>query len=470
MAEPGTTRQQLTPQGDGEPDLAEQARFWREWNTAVYTRAGTREQAAALAARVSPDPGRLAALQGRAETSVARLGSGPDGVRDQQLVQIHAAAGRFFQACLHGSWVPGYVADRGLDAGLLPSSPWKIGYAPATWTALTDHLRRQGYPEEVMLRSGLVTTGRDGHLYDRFRDRLMIPLRDPCGVAIAFIGRRHPDATDDHGPKYLNSPDTELFVKGRVLAGLAEGRRFLDHGAQPVLVEGPLDAIAVSIAAPGRFTGVAPCGTALTADQVTALARAVNLPERGIRVALDPDTAGRQAAIRAYPLLQPVTPDITAVNFPDGKDPADLLRQDGRDALRDTLTTSICPLADLVIDARIENWITDRDLNIEQQIGALRSAAKIVATMPPAEAARQATRLSTLFIGHYDWAPGQVTGELITAVENHYEKPDRLPAAAAELVSAATAPTTTAPTQRREYVSVPSRRKQPHVRNETERT
>ncbi|MGD0556484.1 MAG: toprim domain-containing protein [Streptosporangiaceae bacterium] len=337
MAEPGTTRQLLTPDADGEPDLDEEARFWREWNTAVYARTRSREEAAALAARVSPDPDRVTAVHRRAETSVARLGTRPEGARDRRLVQIHAAAGRFFQACLQGSWVPGYLTDRGLAAALLSSSPWKIGYAPATWTALTDHLRRQGYREEVMLRSGLVTTGRDGRLHDRFRDRLMVPLRDSHGTAIAFIGRRHPDATDDHGPKYLNSPDTELFVKGQVLAGLAEGRRFLAQGAQPVLVEGPMDAIAVSIAAPGRFTGIAPCGTALTANQVAALARAVNMPAHGIRVALDPDTAGRRAAIRAYSLLQPVTPDITAVIFPNGKDPADVLRHDGRDALRDTL-------------------------------------------------------------------------------------------------------------------------------------
>jgi DNA primase len=462
MAEPGTTR--LTSRDDGEPDLTEEARLWREWNAAVYARTGTREQAAAFTARVSPGRERLA------ETSVARLSSLPDGARDPQLVQVHAAAGRFFLACLHGSWAPGYLSDRGLSAALLPSSPWKIGYAPATWTALTDHLRRQGYPEQVMLRSGLVTTGRDGHLYDRFRDRLMIPLRDEQGVAIAFIGRRHPDATDDHGPKYLNSPDTEIFIKGHVLAGLAEGHRSFDHGAQPVLVEGPMDAIAVSIAAPGRFTGVAPCGTALTATQVAALARAVDLRERGIRVALDPDTAGRQAAIRAYPLLQHMTPDIAAVTLLDGKDPADLLRHDGPETLRDTLTTSTCPLADLVIDACIEARITDRDLDIEQQIAALRSAAKIVATMPPAEAARQATRLSTLFIGHYDWPHEQVTRELITAVENHYEKPGRLPAAAAKLVSAARAPVATALAQRRESVLASPRRKRPHVRDEAERT
>jgi DNA primase len=113
-------------------------------------------------------------------------------IADRDLVQVHATAGKSFQACLRGSWVPDYLAGCGLDAVLLPSSPWRVGYAPATWTALTDHLRRQGYASEVLQASGLVMVGRDGHLYDRFRDRLMIPLRDEDGQAIAFIGRRHP--------------------------------------------------------------------------------------------------------------------------------------------------------------------------------------------------------------------------------------------------------------------------------------
>jgi DNA primase len=247
------------------PDLAEEERFWRDWNTSVYQRANPGQRVPGTT-KMRPDLDRTAAFARRAEVGATLL-ERPESVQDPELIQLHALAGRFFQACLAGSWVPGYLAGRRLEAALLPSSPWKIGYAPATWTALTDYLRRQGCSGEAMLRSGLVKAGKTGHLHDFFRDRLMIPLRNEQGVCVAFIARRPPDSGDEHGPKYLNSPDTGIFIKGHVLAGLAEGRQAFSRGAQPVLTEGPLDAIAVSIAAPGRFTGVAPSGTALTARQ-----------------------------------------------------------------------------------------------------------------------------------------------------------------------------------------------------------
>jgi DNA primase len=448
------------PVARGEPDLAQEARFWREWNQAAFARAG-----------VTPDTARIAAVERRAGTNTAIL-RGPAQVAGRELVQVHAAAGKFFQACLRGSWVPGYLADRGLGAVLLPSSPWKTGYAPATWTALTDHLRRQGYASEVLQASGLVATGRDGHLYDRFRYRLMIPLRDEDGLAIAFIGRRHPDQGDDHGPKYLNSPDTSLFVKGRVLAGLAEGRRALASGAQPVLVEGPMDAIAVSLAAPGQYTGVAPCGTSLTADQVALLSRVVDLSACGIRVALDGDTAGRKAAIRAYSLIQPVTGSITSVVFPDDQDPASILARDGRDALCETLNTSTRPLANLVVDARIVEWANGRDLELtEQQIGALRAAAETVATMPPAEVGPQATRLCELFTSRYGWTSAEVTREVINAVERRIES---LPAAEppelnARLLSDAKAPAADIPGPRPSDTPVRSSRTRPGFQASRER-
>lgn len=402
----------------GQPDLAAEARFWRDWNTAVFERVHSREEAGKIAARLSPDPASIDALLAHARTASALRQPAARG--DDVLIQIHADADRFFQSRLGGSWVPGYLVGRGLDAVLLPTSPWKIGYAPDSWTALTSHLRDLGYDDDTMLRSGLVAEGKNGRLRDRFRDRLMIPVRRAGDrVAIAFIGRRHPDATDGHGPKYLNSPNTELYIKGRTLPGLAEGRRSLDHGAQPVLVEGPMDAIAVSIAAPGAYVGVTACGTALTPDQAALLARTVNLRESGVRVALDPDSAGRKAAIRAYAPLSRVTAEITAVTLP-GQDPADLLQSQGRQPLKDTLTASVRPLADLVVDARIEAWHHDGELkSIEAQFSAIRAAGKVIATMPPREAAGQASRIAALFITRYGWNSEEATRELTEAAQRH---------------------------------------------------
>src|SRR5258708_7888890 len=108
--------------GSEEPDLVAEARFWREWNTSVYEQAHSPEEAAVIAARVSPDPERIAAVLARAQARTA-LTRQPSAARHGELVQIHADAGRFYQSCLPGSWVPAYLASRGLGAVLLPASP-----------------------------------------------------------------------------------------------------------------------------------------------------------------------------------------------------------------------------------------------------------------------------------------------------------------------------------------------------------
>src|SRR5271154_7042722 len=231
----------MDSRGDGETALGEAA--LQDWNTAVSGQNPPHDDAAQLAARISALPDRITAAQDRARTSHALLHP-PSAGRDEELVRVHVDALRYFQSRLPRSWVPGYLASRGLDAALLPTSPWKIGYAPDDWTALTDHLRSLGYCDAALLSSGLVTNGKNKRLRDHFHDRLMIPLRAEDGIVVGFIGRRPPQAGDDHGPKYLNSPDMGLFAKRRVLAGLAEGRPQLARGAQPVLVEGPMDAIA----------------------------------------------------------------------------------------------------------------------------------------------------------------------------------------------------------------------------------
>jgi DNA primase catalytic core len=408
--------------GENQPaDLAAEARAWLAWNTVVYARNQRTGAVADLAARTSPD--RAAAVLARVQTNQA-LRTESLAPQHGQLTAIHAAATAFFQSQLRGSWVPAYLGTRGMQAVFLPTSPWKIGYAPPkTWTALTRHLRDQGFSADLVLASGLAVTGRDGSLRDRFHDRLMIPIQSPGGTVIAFIGRRHPGAPDDYGPKYLNSPDSDLYIKGNVLAGLAEGRRQLDLGAQPVIVEGPLDAIAVSISAPGRFVGVTPCGTALTGEHVAALARVVDLPERGVRVALDPDPAGRKGAARAYQRLRVVTSAMTAVVFPDRQDPAELLEKRGRDHLRTVLTSSTIPLADLVVDVRIEEWAGGKELTfIEQQLGAIRAAAEVIAALPKGEVGAQAIRLAKRF----DWDMQAVTDTVIQAIEKRYQAPARL--------------------------------------------
>jgi DNA primase len=185
----------------------------------------------------------------------------------------------------------------------------------------------------------------------------MFPVHAASGERIVgFLGRAL--AEDAGTPKYLNSPAAALYRKGELLYGLGTEptRRALAAGARPVLVEGPLDAIAVTSAGAARLVGVAPCGTALTAAQVAPLETAAgSLAERGVLVALDADSGGRQASLRAYELLRPTGAWPTAAVLADGLDPAALAHQHSPEAPRTGLDGAT-PLADLVVDERLARW------------------------------------------------------------------------------------------------------------------
>src|SRR5450759_3106144 len=150
---------------------------------------------------------------------------------------------------------------------------------------------------------------------------MRFPVRDPGGQrVVGFLGRALVEAEDT--PRYLNSPATALYRKGEVLYGLGAepARRALAGGARPVLVEGPLDAIAVHCAGAGRYAGVGPCGTALTAAQVAVLdTHAGPLADRGVIAAFDHDPGGRQAALRAYQLLAATGAWPTTATLPEGQ-------------------------------------------------------------------------------------------------------------------------------------------------------
>lgn len=259
------------------------------------------------------------------------------------LVEIHATAERYFRARLWASWVPAYLAARGLGAALDDAAGWGIGYAPGRWAGLVRHLRGRGYADADVIASGLGKPSRRGGLIDRFRDRAMMPVRTAEGTTIAFIGRarpRHPAGV----PKYLNSPHTPLYTKGATLYGLDVARPRLAAGAAPVIVEGSLDAIAVTLADPtGTYAALAPSGTALTQRQVDGL------DGRPVTLAFDADDPGRRAALRASALLPA---DATRALLPAGRDPAGLLQDLGPRALHAALAARR-PLAELRLDAHL---------------------------------------------------------------------------------------------------------------------
>ncbi|MFC9976961.1 toprim domain-containing protein [Spirillospora sp. NPDC127200] len=291
------------------------------------------------------------------------------------------AAHRYFRACLQDGWAPAYLTERGFSRSV--QRRWQIGYARGPRT-LTDHLRGLGHPDESIIEAGLARRGRTGRPYDTFRDRVMFAIRTPDGTLAGFIGRARDGAS---GPKYLNTPGTPLFHKSELLYGLHESRDRLARGARPVLVEGPLDAIAVNLAAPHDHAAVATCGLSLTPAHLAALRQVAPLSVTGVLVALDGDPAGRSAARRIWEVLREVDAPVDAALLPDGRDPADLLDAGGRAAVRAALRGPV-PLADVVID-----HATGRPRSAEERASAVHAALLIIAAGPPAQAARQIARL-----------------------------------------------------------------------------
>jgi DNA primase catalytic core len=305
------------------------------------------------------------------------------------VAQLNGIALRFFRGRLSDSWVPHYLERRGFGPAI--QQRWQAGYAPAGWDGLTGYLRSLGFPDPLIETAGLARRSGRGTLIDTFRNRAMLPIRTAGGTVAAFIGRA-PDGAGPGVPKYVNSPHTCLYDKGDVLFGLWEARQVIAAGARPVIVEGPFDAIAVTAACAGRCAGVAPCGTALTAEQVTTLSQVADIRSTGVLMAFDSDDAGRRAAIRAYHLLTTYTDEVMAVILPPGQDPARVFTERAPGALAAALNRTH-PLADLVTDAEVDRW--SRWLGFaEGQINALRATAPLIAAMPPAHVARQVARLA----------------------------------------------------------------------------
>ena len=273
-------------------------------------------------------------------------------VTRERMVEINELTQAFFESRFTDSWGRDYLAGRfGVD--LAGDERFRPGQAPAGWTNLVDHLRGRGVSDAEMLATGVATEASTGRLIDRFRDRVMFPVIHQ-GEVLGFVGRRRPDLTDADkaGPKYLNTADTPLFHKGAQLFGVVD--ELLAEGAVPVIVEGPMDAVAVTIASAGLYLGVAPLGTSLTDEQAAQLAAVGRDPI----VATDADLAGQVAAERDFWMLTPHGLDPGFARFPDGLDPADLLAQRGPAALTAAVASgqpAFRALGDQVLTERLDN-------------------------------------------------------------------------------------------------------------------
>jgi DNA primase catalytic core len=269
-------------------------------------------------------------------------------VDEERMVEVNQLSLAFFRRHFQSAWRQPYLADR-FSEDIADDPRFQPGHAPGGWTNLVDYLRQLGVTDQEMTTTGVAVVTSTGRLIDRFRDRVVFPIILD-GQILGFVGRRHPDLTDTNraGPKYLNTGDTPLFHKGAQLFGALENQ--LSSGAIPVIVEGPMDAIAVTSAGQGRYIGLASLGTSLTEEQAHQIARIGTQPI----VATDADLAGRVASERDFWLLSSYRLDPLYARLLDGTDPADLLALAGPTALTAALAAAQ-PLAEQLIDERLKN-------------------------------------------------------------------------------------------------------------------
>ncbi|WP_282118793.1 DNA primase [Ruegeria atlantica] len=293
--------------------------------------------------------------------------------RRSQLADAMEQAAQFFRLQLKtgaGGAARDYLTRRGLDAQAL--NRWEIGFAPDGWQGLWDHLRGKNVAEDLILGAGLAKPSNKGKKpYDTFRNRIMYPIRDPRGRCIAFGGRAM-DPNDN--AKYLNSPETELFDKGRSLYNHGPARQAAGKGQPLIVAEGYMDVIALAEA--GFGASVAPLGTAITEHQLQLLWRASDEPI----IALDGDTAGLRAAMRAVDLALPLLEAGKSLRFalmPEGKDPDDLLRAEGPAAVKSVLEGAI-PMVKLLWQRETEGKVFDSPERKAALDKSLRDKIKLI--------------------------------------------------------------------------------------------
>jgi DNA primase len=245
------------------------------------------------------------------------------------LLQLHAEAAEWFHENLVkkkvGEPAREYLKGRGIDKRI--AKDWQIGFAPESWDAFLSWALERGYQQRLLLESGLVTrreeSGADNKGYDRFRNRIMFPIHNDVGEVIAFSGRILDQQAE--AAKYVNSPETPLFRKGRVLFGLHKTKRGLIEADCAIVCEGQLDLITLFEA--GIANVVAPQGTAFTEQQARILKRFVS----EVVLCFDADAAGQKAAERSLDALLQNNLVVRVAEMPAGEDPDSLVRKSGRD-------------------------------------------------------------------------------------------------------------------------------------------
>ncbi len=285
--------------------------------------------------------------------------------RRRALYDSVARAQSFYERCLaepQGARARDYLEKRGLDADSIER--FGIGYAPDGWEALRDHLKAAGFSEEILVAAGLcVKRSKGSGVYDRFRDRVVFPIKDLRGRTLGFGAR----CLDGSEPKYINSPETEVYSKGRVLFALNLARDAARTEGVLVVVEGYMDAISAHQA--GVQNVVASLGTALTSEQARQLVQICP----SVVMAYDSDAAGQAATQRGLDTLSRAGARVRICEIPDGKDPDDFVRSHGGDAFRELVrqASSIVEYYFAVYRKKFGDSLSGRLQTVEQMVPLL---------------------------------------------------------------------------------------------------
>ncbi|MGW6740469.1 DNA primase [Streptomyces sp. NPDC055025] len=289
-----------------------------------------------------------------------------------RLVEAHRIAARFYAEQLGGAEAEtgrAFLAERGFDQAA--AEHFGVGYSPAGWDHLTRYLRGQGFTDKELLLSGLSQDGRRGPI-DRFRGRLMWPIRDISGEVVGFGARKLRE--DDNGPKYLNTPETAIYKKSQVLYGVDLAKKEIAKSSRAVVVEGYTDVMACHLA--GVTTAIATCGTAFGGDHIKILRRLL-MDNGSARVifTFDGDAAGQKAALRAFEDDQKFAAETYIAIAPDNMDPCELRLDKGDEAVQD-LVEPRTPLFEFAIRQIVSRYDLETPAG---RAAAMDEAAPVVA-------------------------------------------------------------------------------------------
>lgn len=290
-----------------------------------------------------------------------------------RLIEAHKAAAQFYVEQLGGAEAEigrKFLAERGFDQAA--AEHFGVGYAPAGWDHLVRFLRGKGFSDRELIVSGLASESRRGGAIDRFRGRLIWPIRDITGEVIGFGARRLRE--DDTGPKYLNTPETPIYKKSQVLYGIDLAKKEIARTSRAVVVEGYTDVMACHLA--GVTTAIATCGTSFGGDHIKILRRLLmDNANAEVVFTFDGDDAGQKAALRAFEDDQKFAAETSIAITPGGMDPCDLRLAEG-DAAVERLVDSRTPLFAFALRSAVARYNLE---TAEGRASALEAGAPIVA-------------------------------------------------------------------------------------------